>query len=176
MVIYIVRHPDTEWNKIIQTQGQMDSPLTNKGIETAENFGTLLRKKKISKICSSDLGRCIQTSEIINKYLCVKIIADSKLREQDKGIYNGRDEIFVKKIIDPDFVLPHGESFNQMKNRVLNFINKLEKSGSFLVVTHEGCLRAVISEYLDKDFYSKQCNSKPDEIRIIQDENLREMK
>lgn len=60
MVIYIVRHPETEYHKKGLTQGHDDSPLTKRGIKTAEKLGQLLKNKNISKLFSSDLGRCIQ--------------------------------------------------------------------------------------------------------------------
>ncbi|MCR4327600.1 MAG: histidine phosphatase family protein [Nanoarchaeota archaeon] len=176
MVIYIVRHPETEYNRKGLTQGNDDSPLTEKGINTAEKLGKLLKNREISKIYSSDLGRCIQTSRIINKFLNVDIYPQKELRERNHGDFNGKSAKLISQNFDmsnPDLILPKGESFNQMKIRVLNFINKLEKSTSVLVVTHEGCLRATISDYKNKDFYSEQCNSKPDEIRVIRDKNIK---
>lgn len=73
MLIYIVRHPETEYNKKGLTQGHGDSLLTQQGVEIAKKLGESLEDKNIQKIYSSDLGRCIQTSKIINKFLNVKI-------------------------------------------------------------------------------------------------------
>ena len=72
MKFYVVRHPWTESNVSNITQGWADSPLVSQGIKTVERLGNFLRDKSISKIFSSSLGRCIQTSKIINKKLNVK--------------------------------------------------------------------------------------------------------
>lgn len=72
---------------------------------------------------------------------------------------------------DPNFILPNGESFNQMKERIINFVNNINKSDTILIVTHEGCLRAIISNFNNKVFYSDECNSKPDEIRVLDIKN-----
>ena len=66
MILYIIRHPETKHNIQQITQGHKDSPLTNKGKKQAEALGKRLKNKDISKIYSSDLGRCMQTSKIIN--------------------------------------------------------------------------------------------------------------
>ena len=176
MVIYIVRHPETEYNIKGLTQGHKDSQLTKQGIKTAEKLGKLLEKRNISKIYSSDLGRCIQTSEIINKSLNVYISPKRELRERNHGDYNGKSSKLISQTFNmsnPNLILPNGESFNQMKVRVLNFIKKLEKSTSILVVTHEGCLRAIISHFENKDPFSEECKSRPDEIRIIKDKSIK---
>ena len=134
MVIYIVRHPETEYNIKGLTQGHKDSPLTKQGIKTAEKLGKLLEKRNISKIYSSDLGRCIQTSEIINKSLNVYISPKRELRERNHGDYNGKSSKLISQTFNmsnPNLILPNGESFNQMKVRVLNFIKKFSISDYF---------------------------------------------
>ena len=70
---YVVRHSWTESNINKITQGWADSHLVPEGIEMAEKLGEFLKDESISGIFSSDLGRCVQTSKIINKQLGVKI-------------------------------------------------------------------------------------------------------
>jgi probable phosphoglycerate mutase len=170
MIIYLIRHPETEYNKLGITQGHDDSPLTEKGINTAKKLGQLLKNRKIFKIYSSDLGRCIQTSRIINKFLNVDIYPQKELRERNHGDFNGKSAKLISQTFDmsnPDLILPNGESFNQMKKRVLLFIQNLNESKPVLIVTHEGCLRAVLSEVLDVIFYSQDCDTKSNEIIIL---------
>ena len=150
MVIYIVRHPETEYNKKKIVQGHKDSKLTKNGILIANSLGQKLKNKNISKILSSDLGRCMQTSKIINKYLKLKIIKTKELREMNYGDFNGKTSELIKKnfnLKNLNIVLPNGESFNQMKKRVIKFIKSLDRTTNILIVTHEGCLRAIISYY-----------------------------
>ena len=170
MVIYLVRHPETKWNKRGITQGHADSTLTKKGKKTAEYLGKVLKNKKISKMYTSDLGRCIQTSKLINKELGVRMIPKKALREQNFGEYNGEKASVITKTFDkfnPKRVMPKGESFNQMKKRVLECIKKLDDTKHLLVVTHEGCLRAILSQTLKVTFSSPKCNTNPKEIILL---------
>lgn len=168
MVIYLVRHPETEYNRKDITQGHDDSFLTKEGKRIAQYLGKSLRNRSISKIYTSDLGRCVQTSELINKELNVRIVLKKELREQNFGDYNGkRTEIITNNfdISNLDLVMPNGESFNQMKKRVLDFIKNIKESNSILIVTHDGCLRAILSEF---SFLKSNTNS--DEIFVLDKE------
>ncbi len=152
MIIYFTRHGETEWHKKGFLQGQKNSPLTTRGKKSAKEKGKILSKENIEIIYSSDLGRCIQTSKIINKYLKTKIIKSSKLRERDFGDLNGKPNKDVRERIDlsdADEKAPNGESFNGLKRRIISFIKLLfkRKFQKILLVTHEGVLRAILSEY-----------------------------
>lgn len=152
MIIYFVRHGETEWNKKEILQGWKDSPLTQKGIKNAERLGKILRDKNIEIIYSSDLGRCVQTSEIINKWLKVKIIKTKKLRERNFGDLGGLPNKEVEKMLDfknLDEKAPNGESLNQLKNRVVLFIKKLfdKKFKTILLIVHDGTAKAILSEH-----------------------------
>lgn len=165
MIIYFVRHGETEWNKKKIIQGHKDSPLTLKGKVIAKKLGKILSSKKIEIIYVSDLGRCVQTAKIINKCLKIRLIKTPRLRERNFGYLNGRLDKEVKKVIDlsnPDEIAPNGESFHQLKNRIINFIESLsqKKLKSVLLVTHEGPVRAILSNYYGVSFKSKKCDSR----------------
>lgn len=153
MTIYITRHSETVQNKIGITQGHKDSPLTEKGKLSANKKGLKLKNKNIEIIYSSDLGRCMQTAKIINKYLNAKIILKKDLRERNFGIFNGKKHIEVKKKLNLNnlnLIPPKGESFNQMKRRAINFIKNLKntKNKRILIITHEGVTRALFSKHI----------------------------
>ena len=161
MIIYFIRHGETEWNKKEILQGHKDSPLTLKGKKDVENLGKILEKKKIEVIYTSDLGRCVQTAEIINKRLKIKLVKTKKLRERDYGSLNGKPNKEIRKVLDLsnlDEKAPEGESFNQLKKRVINFLKLLnkEKFKRILVVTHDEALRAIL-----------KCNTRPDKVYFL---------
>jgi broad specificity phosphatase PhoE len=146
MLIYLIRHPETEWNRKGIIQGHLDSKLTAKGRKTAETLGQRLKSKGISRIYSSDLGRCLETSRIVNQSLKVKIIPVRKLREQNYGKLNGRPVEEIRKkfnLGDENLVFPGGESFAQMKKRALFFVASLHSKNPVLLVTHEGVAKVV---------------------------------
>jgi probable phosphoglycerate mutase len=173
MIQYIVRHGETVWNKKGISQGHKDSPLTRRGIRSAKKLGKKLSGENIGIIYSSDLGRCVQTAEIINRQLNVKLIKTAKLREQNFGDYNGKLNRWVRKRIDignHDAKSPNGESFNQMKTRILRFVYSLadQDRGKALLVTHDGPLRAILSEYYYVDSNSEKCESSSDKFYRIE--------
>jgi len=120
-----------------------------------------LEKKKIEVIYTSDLGRCVQAAEIINKHLKTKLVKTRKLRERDFGSLGGKPYKEVGKVLSLSNFnkkAPEGESFNQLKNRVINFLKLLNKKKleKVLVVTHEGALRAIF-----------KCNTRPDRVYFL---------
>lgn len=166
MIIYFTRHGETEWNKKGILQGWKDSALTSKGKELAEKKGRVLVKESIDIIYSSDLGRCLKTAEIINKYLKVKIIKTQKLREQNFGRLNGKPNIEVEKS------QTGGESFNDMKKRVALFVKSLSAKNhkKVLLVTHDGPAKAILSEYY------KKCAASDRIIYIIEKNKIKKLK
>ncbi|KYK26290.1 hypothetical protein AYK26_05270 [Euryarchaeota archaeon SM23-78] len=173
MIIYLIRHGETILNKKGVTQGHQDSPLTSKGMESAEKHRSLLSKKNIEIIYSSNLGRCVQTAKIINKFVKKDLVKTGELRERDFGVFNGRPNKEIVKELDlsnSNEVAPNGESFNQMKSRVLKFIKSLENKNykKVLVVSHEGPVRAILSEYYMINFNSKKCDSPKEAIYEIE--------
>lgn len=172
MIIYFIRHGETEWNKKKIVQGHRDSPLTIKGLNNAKKLGKFLCDKNIEIIYSSDLGRCIQTGEIINQWLKVKLFKTKKLRERNFGKLNGHPNKEVSEKLnlqDADEKAPDGESFNELKERVISFIKKLfpKKFKKILLVIHDGTARAILSEYYKVNFNSKKCNTSTNKIYKI---------
>jgi broad specificity phosphatase PhoE len=70
--IYLLRHGE---------KNKDGTALSKNGIKQANYLAKRLKKIKFNKIYSSDLGRCIQTAEIVSKYHPYEIIYDKKLRE-----------------------------------------------------------------------------------------------
>lgn len=91
MVIYIVRHGQTEENNQKILQGHMPGRLTEQGREqvrsTAEELSTLNVNFKC--IISSDLKRAMDSADIISERLNLPVIPMEMLRERDWGEYTG---------------------------------------------------------------------------------------
>lgn len=67
MKLYFVRHGETYLNKYKKMQGWSDSPLTDNGEAIARKTGERLKHIPFSAIYTSDLGRTIQTAQLILK-------------------------------------------------------------------------------------------------------------
>ncbi len=162
MTLYVVRHGNTENNSKGKTQGQIDTPLTDEGLEDASLLAAKLERISFDHVYSSDLGRAFITAHIIVEKLGMeqKLTRARSLREINYGIYANMESDKVKKICPEfkkniSFVFPEGESFAQMYNRIVQFISLLEKkhmNRTILVVTHSGPIRTLISLFKKSDF------------------------
>ena len=61
--LYIVRHGQTEWNVLEKFQGQMNSPLTEKGIEKVKKTAKELEDVKFDAVYASQMGRTVETAK-----------------------------------------------------------------------------------------------------------------
>ncbi len=89
VTLLLIRHGQTEENLAHILQGQQDGHLTSEGIQQAVNLGKQLLNEHIDTFISSDLGRALDTSRLINQSLCLNIIKEPLLRERDFGKYTG---------------------------------------------------------------------------------------
>lgn len=152
MTLYIVRHPETKWNKARRMQGHLDSPLTPAGRAYASQVGTALMHHDIRTIWSSDLGRCRETAGIIGGYLQVPIEYTPAVRERNFGDLNGQPDSVIDAWIRRDDLAqrpPGGETLREHGVRVLGFVEGLlsRELSNTLLVTHSGSLRAILARY-----------------------------
>src|ERR1700730_9268316 len=117
--VIIVRHGQTEWNLKGVRQGHLDSPLTDRGVAQAKALGERLAREKFTALYSSDLGRAVQTAQMIAAVTGHVIITDERLRERHLGIFQGLsgDEIRERfpeehrlhRTVGPIYVIPGRE-------------------------------------------------------------------
>lgn len=160
ITIYVVRHGQTEFNSQRRLQGQIDSPLTDDGYKNAFVVARKLSGLKFDHIYSSDLGRAFITAHVIAEKLDLenRIVREKRLRERDFGELNGQridDVIEIPGFFgNPHFVPDGGESFSEMQERVVELLKELEgrhKDKTALIVTHSGCIKAIISHFNNID-------------------------
>ena len=89
MLIYIVRHGLTEWNKLKKLQGAADVPLAKEGILLAEKTGEALKDVKFDICFTSPLSRARQTAECVLGGRNVPIIPDKRIQEINFGDLEG---------------------------------------------------------------------------------------
>lgn len=155
--ITIIRHGETEWNKLMQLQGHTDSPLTKLGFKQAEQLSEFIKHRKFDVLISSDLDRTLLTARIINKHLGLPIIKNELLRERSFGIMEGLTlpEIQDKysqtykayKSRKSTYEIPDGESLVQFNKRIIESIQTIAKENdgkSVLLVAHGGVLDCII--------------------------------
>jgi probable phosphoglycerate mutase len=164
----IIRHGETEWNKIGKQQGQLNSDLSENGIKQALAIKNYI-SDEYSFIISSDLGRAIQTAEIIAERYNYKIFLNPGLRERHLGIIQGLtmnefkdkypEEYNNFNSNNPDYIIPGGESAKQRYTRAINALNKIvnENNGkNLLIVTHGGILDSLFRYVLNLPINQKR--------------------
>ena len=155
--LYIVRHGETEWNVIKRFQGQLNTPLTEKGMEKLRETGKNLENVLFEEVYTSKLERTVKSAEIIlneNRGYKSKKMELKKLAELNEvyfGVWQGLkyEEVFLKYPEEANNYFYNvknykaenikAENLKDALKRFLRGINKIldsHKLGNILVVTH----------------------------------------
>src|SRR4051812_29216300 len=140
--VLLVRHGETEWNRIRRYQGWLDSPLTPEGSAQAEAIGRLLCRLPEAagaEIVASPIGRARRTAEIIAE--CLRdsgslprpIRFDERLREISLGSWDGLDKREIRRRAPELFTgeggrwewyfrSPDGETYDAFAGRIAAFL------------------------------------------------------
>lgn len=87
-VVYLIRHGETEWNKIGRFQGSTDIALSEDGIKQAYLAADVL-KGKFDYIYASPLSRAKQTADIIGEASNITAQIEADIREINFGLWEG---------------------------------------------------------------------------------------
>ena len=93
--LILIRHGETDWNRELRFQGQVDAPLNATGLEQARRVAQRLLSERFGgeHLVCSDLLRTRQTAEpaaqALLPHLSLDAVADPGLREQNFGIVDG---------------------------------------------------------------------------------------
>jgi probable phosphoglycerate mutase len=155
--LILVRHGETDWNRELRFQGQVDVPLNAVGHEQARRLGLRLATETLHELVCSDLMRTQQTAlPIRQNHLQLSqssAALDAALREQNFGVIDGMrvDDIKAQHAdawaqwirFDADYAFTGGESTRQFHARVLAAVRALARQHehkTLVVVTHGGVL------------------------------------
>jgi broad specificity phosphatase PhoE len=168
MILYFMRHAESEANLLDILAGRKDYSLTAKGKDDAEAVAAaFLPSHPIDAIIASPLLRARQTAEPFARITRLKIRADDALVEQDMGAFGGKT--YAEAEADPAYELDKskrwdwappggGESYRMIAERIKPFFERLDvsrnldeeasKTGAperILVVTHAVTLRLIVA-------------------------------
>jgi probable phosphoglycerate mutase len=163
-IIYFARHGQTDWNAERRLQGQHDIPLNSLGRVQAAQSGTILRglfdregvRADDLDYVSSPLGRARETMELMRAGLGLPPLdyrTDPRLLEMSFGRWEGftfaelqereADALAARERDKWGFVLPEGESYDQLVVRVREWYEGIERDT--VVASHGGVCRALIA-------------------------------
>ena len=89
MNLYVARHGQTIYNFHNKVCGITDLELVEQGVKQAYQLSEQLLNSNINLIISSPLKRAVATAQIISEQINASYIIDSRLTEQNYGIYEG---------------------------------------------------------------------------------------
>jgi 2,3-bisphosphoglycerate-dependent phosphoglycerate mutase len=160
--ITLVRHGETTWNAMNKVQGQLESPLSPRGIEQAQALARRLQHETFDALYASDLARARDTAQKIADLSGHDIVVDTRLRERHYGMFQGLtwDEIRQRHPAEyahykgrfPNVTIPGGESADEFFGRVLEVLGEISaRHEHALVVAHGGLVDVVYREAMRLD-------------------------
>lgn len=154
MLLYLVRHGETDWNRAHRIQGSTDVPLNDTGREQARATGRLLAGRQWHAVYSSPLSRAVETAQLIADELGLPDpVAVDDLVERQYGQAEGLTGWQVEARFPGDQPVPGRESRSAVATRVLPALVGLAErhpDQSIVVVSHGGVIRSVL-QALDAD-------------------------
>ena len=142
-----MRHGETTASRGRSLAGWEDVPLTERGENEASAVRPLLANVRFDGVWSSDLRRAVATARLA----WGEPVQDRRLREMSFGALEGvqweaMDPSWQQGLLRFEgFAAPGGETFADLKARVLAFVGVLE-GGRHLVFTHGGVVRLLSRE------------------------------
>jgi broad specificity phosphatase PhoE len=179
--IWLVRHGETDWNRMHRFMGQQDIPLNAEGLRQAADLADTLRGQHFDALFSSDLLRARQTAEVLAVALHLPRWLDTRLREVNLGDWQGVThadiqarfpEQWAERYADPlNFRPPGGETIGEMVARAFPAVDEIAATyphSRVLLVSHGILLAALICRARDlplMQLYGQNpANAKPEII------------
>ena len=159
--IYLIRHGETEWNRVEVFRGRTDIPLNERGIAQARAASESLKDIKIERIFSSPLLRAKQTANEFSGTHNLKVEIIEGFTDLDCGLWHGKTLTGVKADY-PDLyrmweetphllTIPGGESLGNRSRRAVkalkNVINGMN-DGIAVIISHRVVTKLLIMNVL----------------------------
>lgn len=166
MILFLVRHGESQFNAEGRIQGQLDVPLSELGrrqaLAVAERFAAeRFAAEPLDAIFSSPLSRALDTANAIAARLNVDVRTDERLKEINAGAFQGltRREMIERypneerrwTAREPDFRVPGGETRRELGERGRAALEAIRETGlgRVAVVAHGAILTATLKALLD---------------------------
>jgi broad specificity phosphatase PhoE len=159
MLVYLIRHGQTDYNAEGRIQGWLEVPLNAEGRIQADKLARRLASKPISTVYASPLSRAADTGRAIAEARKAPLIIDERLREYHMGEWGGKTVAELSADFnalehgDAEIHPPGGETAQQMRERVDAFLRDAlerhtEHDDRIAVVSHGGTLGSMIGAML----------------------------
>lgn len=169
MLLYVLRHGVTQWNKLKKVQGVMDIPLAQEGIELAKKTGEALKNVPFDLCFTSPLTRARQTARYVLGDRDIPVIEDKRIQEINFGelegsVFKSDSGTIVNEQMDCFFNRPQefqrpagGENISDILKRTRDFweekIHDPALADKTILISSHGCaVRALLQNvYQDRE-------------------------
>ncbi|MFQ5707448.1 MAG: histidine phosphatase family protein [bacterium] len=160
--IFLIRHGQSAWNGKKRITGQLDPPLSPKGVQQSQNLARVLEHKTLSAIYTSSLSRAVETARptadqhglaIHKRDALMELhfgVLQGKFRDhrdpETQALWNRRKENMI------DFRVPGGETYRELEQRVKPCLNQIiaqHEGRAVLIVGHRNTNRVILAALMD---------------------------
>lgn len=163
MKLYLIRHGQTQWNKLRKIQGHHDIMLNEEGQHQARMLAAGMADRPVARIYSSGLKRAQETAQAIATQQQVQVTVLEALKEVDFGEWEGMTYAEIKAK-DPDRYQrwrinpvvaspPGGENQTQIFKRCKTVIETIlsEATTDVAIVSHGAMLAHLVAFLLPNE-------------------------
>ncbi len=188
MILYLMRHGQTDWNASGKLQGKTDTALNEIGVSQVHNASLKLVREQIETIYASDLKRAKKSADIASNVLDLPVHYTKRLREMCFGKAEGMKKNDIQAVFpyiyqafndikNPEryaISYPGGETIGEVQQRFMKLINKLFEEGRerVLLVTHGMLIRIFTETCLKKTIRLENGSV----LRVVFDEKSKKFK
>ena len=188
MILYLMRHGQTDWNTLGKLQGKTDTQLNEVGVRQIHEASLKLKDEQIETIYASDLKRAKKSADIASNVLDLPVHYTKRLREMCFGKAEGMKKNDIQAVfpyIDQAFndlnnperyaiAYPEGETVGEVQQRFMKLVNKLYEEGrsKVLLVTHGMLIRIFTETCLKKTIRLENGSV----LRVVFDEKSKKFK
>jgi broad specificity phosphatase PhoE len=159
--VVLVRHGETEWNRVERFRGRIDIELNETGRRQAWAVAQRLCAWQIGAIYSSPLKRALQTAQPIAEACGLGVVVLEGMIDVDYGVWAGLSveearaqypQAYETWVLAPLLTrFPRGESLRQVQDRAwsaLEGISSAHEGQTILIVSHVVVNRVLICSAL----------------------------
>ncbi len=153
--VWLVRHGETEWARLLRHTGLTDVPLTELGREQGLALGRRLAGHRFAMVLTSPLSRAADTARAAG--FAREALIEPDLREWDYGDLEGRRSVDIVKDF-PGWSIwagpwPRGETVDEVAHRADRVLARCLDpgvDGDVLLFSHGHLLRVLAARWLEQ--------------------------